>query len=373
MNLSSHALPHSIRAEIDIAALLFNLRQIQERAAGALVMAVVKADAYGHGVEHVIPAFREAGVEAYGVANVPEGIRLRALGVLEPILVFGNPLPEHLPAYATHGLDVAVASGEVARAVLAYPAPLRVHLKVDTGMHRLGVNPDSVKEHLARLAAAPHIEVAGVWTHLATADEEDLVFAREQIGRLDEAIRDVDTTAAIHIANSGAIARLPEAVRSRALVRPGGLLYGLPTTRVVDRALRTRPVLRLVSRVTHVQEIASGESTSYNRTWTARQDTRLATVAAGYADGVPRELSNSGEAAIGGRLYPIAGRICMDMLMLDLGPPGGSGRGVCPGDEVVLLGPGGPEALEVAERAATITYTLTTGISARVPRVAVRG
>lgn len=366
-------LPLPIRAELDLNALRYNVGQIRDRAGDAALMAVVKADAYGHGVEHVVPVLQEQGVTAFGVANVPEAVRLRAIGVTEPILVFGNPLPKYLPAYAEHSLDTTVASGDVAEAVLAFPAPLRVHVKIDTGMHRLGLSPADAPRLISRLAAAAHVEVAGIWTHLATADEEDLSFARQQIERLDEVLRGMDTTAAIHIANSGAIAQLPEAMRSRALVRPGGLLYGLPSSQQVARAFATQPVLRLVSRVTHVQTVASGESTSYGRRWVAQRPTRLGTVAAGYADGLPRQLSNRGEAVVRGRAYRIAGSVCMDMLMLDLGTPDGPGGDILPGDEVVLIGLGGPSALEVADAGGTITYALTSGITARVPRIVVRG
>jgi alanine racemase len=364
-------LPLPIRAEVRLAALRHNVRVLREQAGRVPLMGVVKADAYGHGVELVVPVLREEGVKIFAVANVPEAIRLRALGVTEPVLVFGAPLPEYLPAYERHDLDVAVTSREAAEAVLAYGGPMRVHVKVDTGMHRLGLAPGEAPSVLARLQAAPHVAVVGLWTHFATADEDDPSFAREQAARLDALLAGVDDTVMVHLANSGALAQVPEAVAGRALVRPGGALYGIPSSRAVAEGLDLEPVMRLVSRVVHLHTVDSGETVSYGRTWRASRPTRIATVAAGYADGLPRALSNRGEVSVRGRRFRVAGRVCMDMLMLDLGPPHGPGAEVEVGDAAVLFGPGGPGVLEVAGWAETITYALTAGLTARVPRVPV--
>lgn len=361
--------PLPLRAEIDLAALRHNVRLLRQQAGRVPLMGVVKADAYGHGVEHVVPVLREEGVRTFAVAHVAEALRLRALGVTESILVFGAPLPGTLATYATHSLDVAVTSAEVAEAVLAHPAPLRVHVKVDTGMHRLGLAPGEAPAILERLEAAEHVAVVGLWTHFATADEEDPSFAQEQMERLEPVLTHVDPTVMVHLANSGALAQIPEAVARRALVRPGGVLYGIPSSKVVARRLDVRPVMRLVSRVVHLQIVPPGETVSYGRTWRAERPTRIATVAAGYADGLPRQLSNRAEVGVRGRRYRIAGRVCMDMFMLDLRAPDGPGAEVEVGDEVVLFGPGGPGLLEVARWAETITYALTAGLTARVPRI----
>ncbi len=356
------------RAEIDLGALRHNVRVLRERAGRTPLMGVVKANAYGHGVEHVVPVMREEGVRFFAVATVPEGVELRALGVAGPVLVFGAPLPAVLPAYARYGLDATVSSAAVAEAVLARPEAFRVHVKVDTGMHRLGLRPAEAPAVLRRLQAAAHVEVIAVWTHLATADEPDLGFSREQLARFEAVLAEVDGTVAVHVANSGAAVQLPEAVRGRLLSRPGGLVYGLPSSRTLAE-VPVRPVMRLVSRVVHLQTVAAGETVSYGRTWRAERPARVATIAAGYADGLPRALSNRGEVGVRGRCYPIAGRVCMDMLMLDLGPPDGPGAGVEVGDEAVLFGPGGPDPLDAAEAAGTISYALAAGLTARVPRL----
>lgn len=364
-------LPLPVRAEIDLGALRHNLRLLRERAAGAEVLGIVKADAYGHGVEHVVPVLRAEGVRTFAVASVAEAVRLREIGVTERVLVFAAPLPGDLPAYAAHGLDVTVSSREVAEAVAAFGAPLRVHVKVDTGMHRIGLQPDEAPAALALLRGAPHVEVAGLWTHFATADDADPGFAREQMRRFEAVVRAVgEPVPPLHLANSGAVAQLPAAVRGRALVRPGGLLYGIPSSSAIAD-VGVRPVMRLVARVVHLHTVAPGETVSYGRTWRAERPTHIATLSVGYGDGLPRQLSNRAAFGVGGRRCPVAGRICMDMTMLDLGDPDGPGAAVAVGDEAVVFGPGGPSAFELAEQAGTISYALPCGLTARVPRVGV--
>ncbi len=360
-------------AEIDREALRANLRSLRSLAGEAEVVGIVKADAYGHGVELVVPVLREEGVSLFAVATVPEGIELRRLGVTERVLVFAAPLPGALPAYAAHGLEATVPSVAVAEAAVALGASLRVHVKVDTGMGRIGLAPKEVAGVLRRLRTAPHVEIAGLWTHFATADEPDAAFARIQLGRFEAVLAEVgEPLPPVHLANTGAVLQLPESVRRRAFVRGGGYLYGLPSSPLIAERADLRPVMRLVTRVVHLKTAAAGETVSYGRTWTASAPARIATLAAGYGDGLPRARSNRGLIGIGGRRYPVAGRVCMDMTMLDLGPPDGPGASVSVGDEAVLFGPGGPSAFEAAEAMGGMAYTLTTGLTARVPRVPVR-
>ncbi|MEP0549037.1 MAG: alanine racemase [Rhodothermales bacterium] len=358
------------RAEIDLNALRYNLRYLRRLAGDAEVMGIVKANAYGHGVEHVVPVLRAEGVGVFAVANVPEAVRLREIGVTERVLVFGAPLPEALPAYAAHDLEVTVSSRAVAEAAVALGQSLRVHVKVDTGMGRIGLQPDEVAGVMAMLRAAPHVEIVGLWTHFATADEPDTSFAETQIDAFEHVAAEVgEPLPPLHLANSGALVGLPDAVRGRAFVRVGGLLYGIPSSDVLAERTETKPVMRLVTRVVHVKTVQPGETVSYGRTWAAEAPTRIATLAVGYGDGLPRALSNRGAVGIGGRRYPIAGRVCMDFTMLDLGAPDGPGASVSVGNEAVVFGPGGPSAFEAAEAAGTISYDLPCGLTARVPRV----
>ena len=358
------------RAEIDLGALRHNLHLLRRLAGDAEVMGIVKANAYGHGVEHVVPVLRAEGVRTFAVANVPEAIRLREIGVTECIFVFAAPLPDALPVYAVHDFEVTVSSVAVAEAAAALGQPLRVHVKVDTGMGRIGLQPGEVAGVMAMLRAAPHVEIVGLWTHFATADERDASFAKEQTALFERVVAEVgEPLPPLHLANSGALVQLPEAVRHRAFVRVGGLLYGIPSSELLEERADVKPVMRLVTRVVHLKTVQPGETVSYGRTWTAEAPTRIATLPIGYGDGLPRGLSNRGEVGIGGRRYPIAGRVCMDMTMLDLGAPDGPGASVSVGDESVVFGPGGPSAFEAAEAAGTISYDLPCGLTARVPRV----
>jgi alanine racemase len=363
-----------LRAEVSLEALRHNARRIIALAGEAEVMAAVKANAYGHGAVPVARTLVEAGVPRLAVANVLEGVALREAGIAAPILVMGAALAEALPLYAAHRLDVAVTSAEGAEAVEAAAqreGPLTVHVKVDTGMHRLGLEPGEAVPVLRALGDAPGVTVEGLWTHFANVAG---AFAAEQVARFDALVarlegEGVAVPPVLHLANTGGLLTTPSSVRGRQVVRAGGALYGLVSDRMLAGvAADLRPVMRLVSRVVQVKTVGPGETVSYGRTWRATEPTLVATVSAGYGDGVPRALSNRGRVGVGGRLYPVAGRVCMDMLMLDLGRPDGPGAAVRVGAEAVLFGPGGPSALDVADAAGTIAYVLTSGLTARVPR-----
>ena len=363
------------RAEIDLGALRHNARALRQLAGEADLVGVVKADAYGHGATACAKALVDEGVEWLAVAAVGEGQALREAGVGVPILVFAAPLPHQLDAYARHDLRVAVSSAAAAQAVIASGLALVAHVKVDTGMHRLGVPPEATAATVRALQAAPHVEVEGVWTHLATADESDTSFVDEQLERFQRALDGLgpDAPPIVHVANGPALVRglASAGVGSRRqLVRAGGVLYGLASSLSLARDVERhglRPVMRLASSVVHLQTVAPGESVSYGRTWTARRPTRVATVAAGYADGLARAYA--GPVGVGEGRYPVVGRVCMDMLLVDLGGPGGPGSSVRIGDDAVLFGPGGPTAEQAADAAGTISYELTSGLTARVPRI----
>ncbi len=357
-------------AEINLAHLRHNARRLMARAGDADVMGVVKADAYGHGAAPVARALREEGVRHFAVATAAEAVRLREAGIEGSILVFSAPLPEHLPAYVRYGLDVTVSSRAVAEAVIATArtvGPLHVHVKVDTGMGRLGLTPADTPAVVRMLERAPGVTVAGLWTHFATVSDD---YVTEQAARFEAVVRRLGGALPVHTANSGALLSPPEhfSLTGTDLVRMGVALYGIygpPETPTDD----LRPVMRLRSCVTHLKTVGPGTTISYDRTWAAPRRTRIATVAAGYADGYPRLLSNRAEVGLRGRRFPVVGIICMDMFMVDLGPPDGPAATVEIGDPVVLFGEGGPSASEVAGWAQTITYEICSGIAARVPRV----
>ena len=357
-------------ATINLANLRRNARCLQEQAGPAELMGVVKADAYGHGVLPVTRALRQEGLRRFAVANLPEAIALREAGIDDPLLVFAAPLPEYLPAYAEYDLGVTVSSAGVAQTMIEQALPLRAHVKVDTGMSRLGLSPSDAAGVVNRLAAAPHVTVAGLWTHFASADEEDLSFTQRQLDCFQRVVDRAGAAAEhVHVANSAGLLALPDQVADfpAPLIRTGLALYGLAPRPGMPRAEALRPVMQFTSRITHLKTIAAGTPVSYGRTWKADRPTRLATVGAGYADGYRRLLSNRAEVGIAGGRYPVVGNVCMDMFMVDLGPPGPA-PDVEVGDEVVLWGRNGPSANEVAAWAETITYEVCTGIGPRVPR-----
>lgn len=364
-----------LRAEIDLDAIRHNARVLARVAAPARLLGVVKADAYGHGAVPVTRVLMDEGVRQFAVATVGEAAELREAGIDAPILVFAAPLAEALPHYARLGLSVTVPSIEVARSVMdaaTTHGPLGVHVEVDTGMHRLGLTPEATAPVLRALHEAPGVTVEGLWTHLATADG-DLAYSHHQLDAFDTLVAVLGPLApdTIHVSNGPLLMReSARASRAGTLVRAGGVLYGMASSRDLHPAVGAaglRAAMRLSTRVVHLQTVSEGESVSYGRTWTAPGPRRIATLAAGYADGVPRGLSNVGQVGIGGRLVPIAGRVCMDMLMVDLGPPEASGE-VNLGDEAILFGPGGPSVLDQAEAAGTIPYDLTCGLAPRVAR-----
>lgn len=360
------------RVEIRLAALRRNFALARGLAGpGVRVMAVVKANAYGHGILEVAREFVKAGAEYIGVAFLEEGIFLRKNGVTAPILVLGAVATGQIAQFIEHDLTITLPSLEKARAVsaaaLAAGRTARVHLKVDTGMERIGVHWYSSRPYLEEVHSLPGLEIEGLFSHFATADE-DLDFARVQLDRFNEVVDFLEASGKrpplVHMANSAALANLPEARFD--LVRPGLLLYGYEPSPLTSLGLD--PVMRLMSRVSYFKSVKAGVGVSYGRTWIAPRDTRIATVPLGYGDGYSRALSNKAEVIIRGKRLPVVGRICMDQLMVDLGPEGEAYNG----DEVLLFGRKGGDWLPaelLCERLGTIPYELTSMINTRVPRI----
>ena len=361
-------------AEIDLEAVRHNVRVLRAAAGGAAVCAVVKADGYGHGSIRVARAALDAGAACLAVALVEEGIVLRHAGIDAPILLLSEPpvgaatevVRRHLTptVYTAAWIDALGAAAEGGH--------LDVHLKVDTGMHRVGADPSDAV-HLARLVHEhPALELAAVWTHFAVADDPDQSsFTALQQQRFDDACAAIEDAGipvpARHAANA---AGTLYAGATYDLVRPGIAIYGYAPN--PDVANDLRPVLSLRAQVSHVKELEAGERLSYGLRYELGVRSLVATVPLGYADGVPRRLGEvGGEVLIGGRRLPIAGTVTMDQILVDCGPDGG----VVVGDEVVLLGAQGDERISAddwAERLGTISYEILCGIGARVPRVHLR-
>jgi len=376
-------------AHIDAGAIERNARRLLDAAGGgAELCAVVKADGYGHGIGTAACAALAGGATWLAVALVEEGITLREAGIDAPILLLSEPPPASASALVAHGLTPTVYRPEMLDALEATAArrgqPVRVHVKLDTGMARVGVAPDDWDAFLARLAASDLLEVEGCQTHLARADEPDQPTTAEQLVRFAAALaalRSYDITPRlVHVANTAATLVHGDAwravVRSGApdavpLVRAGIGLYGLdpgPDVRADVHGLEA--AMRLVSAVSHVRHVDVGTPASYGHRWSAPTDGWLATVPIGYADGVPRVLTGRADVLHGGLRRPIAGTVTMDQILVWCGEDEPS-----VGDEVVLIGaqagPRGRDRIGMAEwarLASTITYEIATGISARVPR-----
>ncbi len=364
------------RAEIDLSAIAANVALACRLAGrGTEVMAVVKADAYGHGAVPVARTALDAGATWLGVATPEEAIPLRGAGIASRILVLGPVAPEQADLVAAHDLDQCVSDPGQAevlnRAGRGGGRVLALHLKVDTGLGRVGVQPRDVRGAAERIRALSSVRLLGLMTHFAEAEAEDPAFACEQLVRFAEAARDL-AAAGIpvpirHAANSAALLFLPDARLD--LVRPGIMLYGChPRGRQHPAQPMLRPTLRLRTAISQIHDVARGESVSYGRTFVAPRDLTVATLPAGYADGVGRLLSNRGHVLIRERRVPIVGRVCMDMTMVDVT----NLPEVSVGDEAVLIGRQGTEEIsadEVAEVQGTISYEVLCHIGPRVPRV----
>ena len=358
--------------ELDLDALANNARVLRETAAPATLMAVVKANAYGHGAALVGPALEAAGVERFAVVFPPEALALREAGVTRPVLVLGHAFPADAEAAVAGDVTLTVDTAALAEAVSdaalrAGKAPAPVHVKVDSGMHRFGLTPPEVAALAARVRALEGVTLEGIWTHLANADHEDDSFTERQDAVVAEAIRLAGPAPMRHIANTATTIRRPE-FRHDA-VRTGIGLYGALPDHTPDPGLR--PVLSLKARLARVFDVAPGEGVSYGLTWRAERPSRIALVPVGYADGYQRALSNRGHVLAGGRRRPVVGRVCMDHFLIDVT----DAPAVAPGDEAVLIGEQGGETVTAAEVAAaigTINYEVLAALNRRLPRLAHR-
>jgi alanine racemase len=363
-------------AEIDLGAVRANVHTLRERCGSAQLLAVVKADAYGHGAVPVARAALDAGAVGLGVALVEEGIELREAGIDAPILVLSEPVPAAAPSVVSAGLTPVVytLSGidALAKAVADRGAHdrLPVHLKVDTGMHRVGCSADDAVELAAQVVDRPELELAGVCTHLAVADEPGNAYTAEQLARFEEVLAACRArglpTGTVHTANTAAAIEWPAARYD--MVRVGIGCYGIAPADELEGRVELRPAMSVKARVSHVKSVPAGTRLSYGLRYETDHETRIATVPIGYADGVPRELpARGGTALLHGRRCAMAGTVTMDQLMLDAGD-----LPVEVGDEVVLIGRQGDEEITAASWAramGTVAYTIICGIGPRVPRV----
>lgn len=363
------------RVEVDLPQLAANYRAIGAYVgAGVRVMPILKANAYGHGLAAVGRLLEGLGVPMLGVAYLEEGMRLRQEGVRAPILVLGGIVGEQIPRFLEHDLVLTASSVDKLRAIEEHAAALgtraKVHLKIDTGMERIGVHWYSAEALLEASLACRHVDVEGIFTHLANADEAELSHARLQLERFAEVLSFYERrslpTPLRHAANSGAIVQLPESWLD--MVRPGILFYGARPSPAVPALVPVRGAMRWVTRVVYFKVVGAGNPVSYGSTWAPAEATRVITLPVGYGDGYPRALSNRAFVVVRGQRRAVVGRVCMDQLMVDLGPDGTAYNG----DEAVLLGSQGEATItveELAQWAGTIPHEVLVAINTRVPRV----
>jgi alanine racemase len=379
---SPHGLPVSSEGlrpthlEVDLARLRENYRAIAAHVAPAKVMPVLKANAYGHGLVAVGRMLEQEKPFAVAVAYLEEATRLREAGVRMPVLVLGGIVGAQIPQFLEQDLTLTASSVDKLLAIEACAAAkrvrARVHLKIDTGMERIGTHWYSAERLLETSLRVRNVEVEGIFTHLANADVADLTHARVQLERFQEVLRFYERhslpTPLRHVANSGAILQLPESRLD--IVRPGILLFGSSPAPEVELTLKVRQALRWLTQVVFFKVVKAGNPVSYGSTWAPIRDTRVMTLPVGYGDGYMRAMSGQAQVIVRGRRVPVIGRICMDQIMADIG----SGTAYN-GDEVVLLGEskeGGDAPIRIEELAGwanTIPHEILTNINTRVPRV----
>jgi alanine racemase len=362
-------------AVIDTEALAFNYSQIRGRLKDSTkVMAVVKANAYGHGDVDVSRTLERLGCEFFGVAVPEEGARLRGAGITRPLVVLGGLFPEQArDAFAydltpvVYDLKTALLIDEIA---LRKGSRKKIHIKVDTGMGRIGLTLDELPNFLSALKGLHAIEVEGVMSHFSEMDSPDKTFSELQLERFNTALALVRsagfTPTVAHMANSAAVFESDDSHFD--MVRPGIMLYGSHPAPHLGELVELKQVMQIRTRILHLKTLPPGSPISYGRTFVTRRESVIATLPIGYGDGLPRSLSGHGEAIIHGVKVPMVGLVCMDLVMCDVTDV----KGVRTGDEAVIIGRAGNEKItaeEVAEKAGTISYEILCNISSRVKRI----
>ncbi len=359
-------------AEIDCRALADNYAELVRVAGpGTGVLAVVKSEAYGHGLCLAARALREAGAERFAVATAREGMELRAAGIHGSIVVLGGVYPAEYDDVVRARLTPVVWEAEAGRALAARARAagrvVALHVKVDTGMSRLGVTVAETPDLLRKLGRLDGVTLEGLLTHLCNAESVEGTETARQLAQFEQLVRELEQARlrprAVHAANSAAALTAPSARFD--MVRPGLALYGVYPSEQAREVVHLRPVMRFVTRIIALRELPVGSAVSYGATFVATRVSRIATIPVGYADGYPRALSNRGVVVVRGARAPIAGRVCMDQTMIDVTAI----PGAAVGDEVLLWGGDPLPVEEVARHADTIPYELLARIGARVPRV----
>jgi alanine racemase len=360
---------------VDLDALRWNFRQIRSKVGARIkVLSMVKANGYGHGAAAVAKTLAAEGSDAFGVATLEEGIELRQAGIHAPILVLAGAYPDQIDPFFGNGLTPVIhvleSFNELDTAAHSRNKTLNVHLKVDTGMGRIGLLPAEVDSWLPKIKNLRALKIEGVFSHFSHAESVEGTYTQQQLRLFQNLLERLQAEGIappfVHLANSAATITLPAAYFD--MVRPGLILYGVYPSPAMATQICLKPVLSWKTRILQLKKVPAGSSISYGQTFITKRESLIATLPLGYADGYSRLLSNRGEVLVNGTRAPVAGRVCMDLTMIDV-----TGiEKVQPGDEVVLLGRQGDAEISADEMAAwanTISYEILTSISNRVPRI----
>ncbi len=372
--ISPDEITRPTHVEVDLGRLAENFKAIRQRVVPSKVMPILKANAYGHGLLRVAQLMEQVGADYLGVAVLEEGILLRESGIRMPILVLGGILGNQVPGFLKYDLTITASSIEklvqIDEAASRLGVKAKVHLKIDTGMERIGVHYYSSQGFVESTLRCHSVDLEGIFSHFANADLPDLHDARLQLERFEETLsyfekHSLPLPPLRHMANSPAILQLPEA--NFDLVRPGLLLYGVYPATGIPHTVVVQPALSWKSRVVYFKVILPGHPVGYGSTWRSDHMVRAVTVPVGYGDGYFRSMSNKAQVLIRGRKYPVVGRISMDQIVVNI-----EWDSAYNDDEVILIGRSGDERItceDLAEWAGTIPYEILTNINTRVPRV----
>ena len=378
--------PSRIYVEVDLSAICENVENVMHIVGkDTKVMAVIKTDAYGHGSVSVAKALDRIGVYAFAVATIDEAVELREAGIKNPILILGYVFEPDFEKVFENDITTTVFSADnalvLSKAAAGYGKKAKVHIKLDTGMGRIGFIPgEESAEEIEKIFSMPNLDVEGIFTHFSTADEEDKEYTLKQEKKFDDFVKLLEKRGMHfkikHVCNSAAIIDMvknDKADFKYDMVRSGIMTYGLyPSEEVNKSNIELKPALSLISHVAYVKTVGKGFAVSYGATYVTDKETKIATIPVGYGDGYPRALSNKGRVLINGKSAPIIGRVCMDQFMVDVTDI----PDVSQGDEVVLVGKQGSEHItveEVADLAGSFNYEFICGINKRVPRVYIGG
>jgi len=361
------------RVEVDLKILSKNFKSIKTYVGKTKVMPILKANAYGHGLVRVAQLYEELKADYLGVAVVEEGILLREMGIKMPILVLGGVWGNQIPLFLKHNLTITASSIDKLKQIDETAAQMKtkaiVHLKIDTGMERIGVHYYNAEKFLDAAYSYKYIIVEGIYSHFATAESQDLTFTKLQLERFNEVLEYYSKHSIKpplrHISNSGAVLQLPEA--NFDMVRPGIMLFGVYPSKNIKKNILVRPALTWKSLVVYFKVIKAGNAVGYGLTWQPDHNIRAVTVPVGYGDGYFRSMSHKAKVLLNGKLYPVVGNISMDQIVVNI-----ENDSAYNSDEIILLGSDGKNSInaeDLAEWAGTIPYEILTNINTRVPRI----